>query len=803
MIDVDYYVDMPSFLAEEFKPTILYTFQPEAVARSDGGEYSYTFNAKNEVLYNVSGGGSYSHEVWNYNCDHILVTKRFFGLPWTVAAFNVDRRRAGPDHELVCLTPLRRWTGPFAFLGSWLGGKELERLKPVEGEFLRMKIQKDDGVYVSTGEVNKYAAATIGVKYDDAIAISAKTTTVKLSLPTVLAYIPGDDLVERKAQASALHNYHRNKNPEIKPSEAFVFPVKDAVRNYDYGVQSYDPDAKQTLKAFMSPLIHGAYAPLASRANEEKCVKGRITQFATQKGELRMTEFLDRTMREFCELLLPTAHTMEPTTIDEVYERQARPTQRRILDESLTGAEPKRLVKMFMKKEAYGEPKEPRPISTINGVDKREYSRYLYPIADLIKTCDWYAFGKTPIDIARRVTEVLDGANSAVNTDFSRFDGRVSELLRELEKMLLVRAFRPEYTHDVTELHDSQFTQPAIGTFGTRYNTGYARASGSPETAAFNSIANAYVAYLTFRMTREGGGFISPQAAWKRLGIYGGDDGLTADVDPAKYTRAATMLGLKLDVELIAQGNEGITFLSRMYGPHVWYGDTNSCCDLPRQLAKLHTTVSLPPNVTPLEKLLEKARAFHLTDAKTPILGELVSKIVSLHGPIAMNKKTASIRAWNSDTPSDVQYPNQNDGWMDAYAIRALEPFGFDFELFHGWLSSITSVEQTLSPPLCAEPKRPKNSDIIIADEDVYSPVGKEQKAEPVRKPNTTKTKAKKNATPRGDKSKTAGKVNRRPKPIRTDGSAGPASVSSRSSKGRRRPRKAAAKSSGRSGGGD
>jgi len=295
-------------------------------------------------------------------------------------------------------------------------------------------------------------------------------------------------------------------------------------------------------------------------------------------------------------------------------------------------------------------------------------------------------------------------------------------------------------------------------------------------------------------MTRESGAFIPPKVAWKRLGIYGGDDGLTANVDPIKYSRAATMLGLKLDVELISQGDEGITFLSRMYGPHVWYGDTNSCCDLPRQLAKLHTTVSLPPNVTPLEKLLEKARAFYLTDAKTPVLGELVTKIVSLHGrDIAMNKKTASIRAWNSETPREVQYPNQNDGWMDAYAVKALEPFGFDFELFHGWLNSVTSIEQTLTPPLCAEPKRPKNSATIVVDEDVVP--GEEKKAKQVRKSNTTNTKNTRKTTTRersrNSKPAEAG-VRRRPQKTKAGGDA--VSVTSRGSNGRRRPKKAAPK---------
>jgi len=557
----------------------------------------------------------------------------------------------------------------------------------------------------------------------------------------VLSYIEGDDLAARKVQASALLAYHRGIAPEVKPGEAVVFPVEKSVRNYDFGVVSFNPESKQTLLAFMSPIIHGAFSPLLSASNEEACISGRITNLVHKRGELTLTEFLNRVMNEFVDLLLPEKHVMEPVDLDEVYERQNRPTQRQILDASMPN-EPERIIKSFIKKEAYQEPKEPRPISTINGVDKRDYSSYIYPLADHIKSMDWYAFGKTPVNIANRITEVLSEASSAVNTDFSRFDGRVSELLRDLERRVLIAAFRSCYAHVISELHSSQFNQPAIGTLGTRYNTGYARASGSPETAAFNSIANAFVAYLTFRMTRLNGGFITPSEAWKRLGLYGGDDGLTADVDPATYSKASSLLGLKLDVELINRGCEGISFLSRMYGPHVWYGDANSCSDLPRQLSKIHTTVQLPPNVSSLDKLLEKARAFYLTDANTPILGEFVSRIISLHGKcIEMQDSTARMRSWNSLFPKDVQYPNIDHDWMEAYAERALGKFGFDFELFRSWLSSVKRLEDFLSPPLCAEPKEPEVKVPMVVDEDVVEP--KRKKAEVVKEKRGSKDRKK------------------------------------------------------------
>lgn len=720
LIDVDYYLDMHDLLVREFKPTFIYAFQPTAVARSTD-EYSFTFDLFNNVRYQHSGGGSYRHPVWNYSVDHITVWRLspILGV-LELATFLVDKRRLGPDHEVICLTPLMKWRGLPALVAlRRLSGNILDVLRVSHGEFTRMYVQRNDGLYMSTGRVDLYAECTIPAAHDEALAVVGRVNGTKMALPTVLSYIPEGELAERKAQASVLLLYHRMNCPYPHPPT--VFPIEESVRNFDFGVEDYDPTAKRTLTPFMNPLMHGAFAPVASVGNELACIQGRITGFTKHAKTIKMTEFLDRTMREFAKLLLPVAHMLHPVDLDEVYEKQNRPSQRRILDQSMI-EEPNRLIKMFTKKEAYGDLKEPRPISQINGADKRDYSMYIYAVADVIKTTEWYAFGITPAVIAERVSELLSQADMAVNTDFSRFDGRVSPVLRELERIVLVRAFDQCYVREITNLHGSQFNQPAVGTFGSKYNTGTARASGSPETAAFNSLANAYVAYLTFRSTRTGGAYMQPQEAWERLGLYGGDDGLTANVDPVTYQRCATLVGMKLDVEEVVRGDMGIKFLARIYGPDVWYGDSNSCCDLPRQLTKFHTTVSLPPNITPTDKLLEKVRAFALTDANTPILGDFIRRVLDHSGAISMSDKTLGMRIWNSDLPIECQYPNVDHGWMTAYAESALADYGFDSVLFMDWLETRRTLDEMLSPPLFAEPKAPTTKVAVVVDGDILEP---------------------------------------------------------------------------------
>lgn len=716
MIDTDYYVEMPDVLAKAFLPTCLYTFQPDAAAATRV-DYSFTFTKEQVVNYTVSGGGRYEHPVWNYNTDCILATRKCFGFTYQAAAYLVDRRQVSDDHYLVCLTPMARWVGLSAHIANALGGTRLKRLEPVEGEYTRIHIQGKESLQVSTAQAGTYACGTIPAATDDAIRIIAANSTVKVNMSAIQAHLPStDDEIAQKAQAAALLGYHRSQPQNRK---TFVFPVSEAVRTYEVANKTPPVDMKDPMQAFMSPILHGAFSPADSKANEEWCIKRRITDF--KRGPLNTTPYLANLQDEFVELLVPCPHQLSPTDLDEVYARQDRPSQRQILERA-EHERPRRIAKSFIKREAYADAKDPRPITTINGPDKRDYSMFVYPISALLKDVPWYAFGQTPISIAHRVAGVLQSAASAINTDFSRFDGRVSNILRDLERKVLTRAYKRQYLGDILDLHRSQYNLRGVGRHGTHYTSGTARLSGSPETAAFNSIDNAFVSYVALRSEPYNGDRRTPKEAWAALGIYGGDDGLTANVSPEAATRAASQVGLKLTCDEVSRGKFGVTFLSRMYGPNVWYGDINSCCDIPRQLNKFHVTVALPPTITALDKLGEKARSFMLTDANTPVIGELCRRVVHLRGESGYRTDLRAMAKWGSDLSAEVQYPNDDDGgWMETYSEQSLADVQFDHQQFRDWLSS-TTVATILTPPLCGEVKPPNVKEATNVDGMLHKP---------------------------------------------------------------------------------
>lgn len=699
LIDVDYYKeDMNEFLSDNPTPHLIYTFVPSKAANVEG-EYAWRFLEDGKVEYTVSGGGGYTHWLWNWDGDSLMArsnTLDVFGLrircPFAVrgAGFGVERRMVDENHQLILLVPLIRTTNPFTtWLAKWkLGAQYLRRFSPMVGKFVRFLVKDKETLWRCTGRAGSYLAAKVRADIDDAIASTARSGA-KVTLYTVKSKM--DDGKESSSKnhegAEILLEFNQNYMPNDEKVS-----MTDVVRSYQFLTPGTipDPDAKPGLVGFMKPLLDGAFAPDMSPGNEKRFVEERVLK--VQAKEIIPSDTQVKYMHEFAELLIPEPHRLMPYSDDVVYERQKRPSQRAILEQAQNGS-PNRVTTQFLKKEAYSTVNDPRGISQINGVDKLAYSAFIYAFVDMILSKQpWYAFGKSPKEIAAIVNAICMDAVSHVDmTDFSRMDGRIGFIARILEEIVMKRAFAPEWFFRMNELMRRQYMLMAVIGF-ERYMTKFQRLSGSAETAAFNTLLTAFVNYATFRYM----GY-SPREAWEALGLYGGDDGITADLKYAIAIRTAKGVGQKLDLERVEKGGFGINFLARRYGPGVWFeGGLDSCCDIVRQLSKFHVTVNLPAHVTAAQKLQEKAFAFSLTDSNTPILGDFVKRVLAIY-PLKKDEFTNALGIWGVATEDGTQYPNANVGdWMDDYVNSVLPEF--DYVGFREWLAG-TDAGTIFCPP--------------------------------------------------------------------------------------------------------
>jgi len=176
----------------------------------------------------------------------------------------------------------------FIGLGCWLAlllmeTATLSRFKPVvqtnDVPFIRFNVTQPDGqTLVTTSVAGTFSSATVPVAVDEAIANVAKLGSTNLMMPTTASWVKDD-----KAAAVILTRYHR---ATVHRSPLTVFPVAKAVRAYQYAPADYDQEAKPKLQAFMSPLVHEAFAPIANKAGEVQCVEGQSSHSANQNQNL-------------------------------------------------------------------------------------------------------------------------------------------------------------------------------------------------------------------------------------------------------------------------------------------------------------------------------------------------------------------------------------------------------------------------------------------------------------------------------------------------------------------------------------
>jgi len=315
-----------------------------------------------------------------------------------------------------------------------------------------------------------------------------------------------------------------------------------------------------------------------------------------------------------------------------------------------------------------------------------------------------------PAQVNEAVAAVAVSAKVGIlDTDANRFDGNVKLALREFDQMLLARAYAKRHHGALFKARRKTFGYIAQTPGGFEYWTDTTQLSGFPDTAALNSARSAFFSYASLRI--QG---LSPEEARKGLGLYGGDDGFTADLDAETFQSVARDFGMSMDCVFVNRGEMGVNFLGRYYSPDVFTGDTNSMIDFGRMIVKLHLTVD-PMAAQPSKawgKLAEKLTSLACTDMHTPVVEELLE---------------AAVRTgrWNSPTAEEPSYVvNVRAPWMDFVVDQACLKLSLDRQGLCGWLQLVNTVSQLLNCPGFGEAEVVLPKVAVIMNGEVVLPAG-------------------------------------------------------------------------------
>jgi hypothetical protein len=683
IVDVDtvYYLT-PEEVAEMVNstsaPILLAVFCPQQAARGHG-EFSYRFEG-DKVVYEVTGGATYSHQLYDWSSDTYTFT--YCGVTTTC---NVDRRPLGDSdcHQLILLSPSVRYYGTFP---RELEGQRLRRLEPIVGETVTLSRQTKMGRRISVARVGNYLSADVSVYQFEQAMLLCRANAGKVSAGILKSTIKENGVEMSIEIALVLVDILRVNS---KLSMARVVPPSESVSRYQIG-EVYDFDAKQSMTPFMSALVLGATAPDVCEANEQAAVKGRI--FDVRNVDNVVSSRLVKQMVLFVQLLLRGVGKLHPVSRTEVRDRRSRPTQVANDRREDTAAEPKLGAKSFVKRETYPAPNDPRMIQPLGSAITVEYACYVYALEAVFRRCSWYSPGRTPAEIAESVCRVLADKAVAVMGDFSRMDGRIGIISRLLWQMFMMSAFDVQYASDLGENIRRQFATFARGSFNVKYFTGFSRLSGSMETTDANSLVTAFVVWNALCM--DG---LDPILAMDRF-VVNGDDSICGDVSEKSMLKSSKLVGMVLEYTCVSRNCAGANYLNRIYGPGVFHGDTNSMIDVARALPKFGIATACPAGVTEQDKARDKAFAYSLGDAHTPILGAFCRKLLDELG--APSKRLGLGPFVDSVVPNE-QYPNQYAEWMLTYVIETLP--GFDWRLFELWIAS----GRAMLPPLCCDLTKP------------------------------------------------------------------------------------------------
>nr|WPV03030.1 putative RNA-dependent RNA polymerase [buhirugu virus 7] len=640
LVDTDYYVDMPALLTTGL-PILMYTFVPETLAGQTRGS-NYYIDHSNFVQFRAAGGTSWSHQLWDYNHDYLTSPT----IRNRIVSYQVHQRQLSVNRRVVILMP--KTVAPDM---ARVEKTPLCRCKFNQGAFCVMKYKDDEQkISISMGDEH-VLTLPLQVFYelrgrfrnwkqaDILYNVACLEQNAKVLLQN-RGYTTEqvNDVISR---ISVLHAYLReHANTDLYSIEHYTDML-----HYRYDNNTcWGTTLKHSQRAALLPLTTTPnIAPVTDADADKTMVFGRVN---IVHNKIVPPQVFNHYAHEFIQLTLNGVQNLHPVDLEQVFKNQNGPQQKARRRQWFTMINPEVTshVASFTKSESYDGIKWPRAITQTATHNMIELSAFTYSLKqNVLKKQKWYGPGKNPVETVQALTDLANTCTKLVEKDYSKFDGTISRWLREnVELALLLAAFEPQYHALLIKNIRSELDAKAKSKNGVKYETDGSRLSGSAITTDGNTIINAFVSYCALRKNYDKHG------AWRRMGLYYGDDGVDLYDEDVNYESSARQLGLKVKNQIIEFG-QPLCYLGRRY-PNIWISMT-SYTPLERALSKLHLVNSSSLELT--EALANKAMGYKVIDARTPILSWYCDRILSLYEANMRTMTYQQLEDINNPWPQD------------------------------------------------------------------------------------------------------------------------------------------------------
>jgi len=625
----------------------------------------------------------------------------------------VIRLDVGEHRSAVVIVPNCKFRGLAAFARPFLLDKALKRRQPYIGftkgghKFVAEKRKANSYEKTTGGYSAAYMDSHKSYFIDDSVFDITKSLTTDKGCPSipnvrVTTKFEGEE-ANRVGISLAIALSDQKRIKQSYSSNYGFYKIPTIIRLSDEekadGVEVKPPMAHGA----MPPIVTGgAYIHAQSEAQTADFVQRRLRDPAAKTD----TTIDAETAQYIAEFAAHTKRTvigdaegfLEPISEEEYVETRKKTQLNRFHDViPIYDINNYNDREGFMKREILPDPaKAARGICCHPAEPQAVGGRISLAYAAAMKACPWMACGLNPAETTEAVVRVCAHAKYVTETDFTAQDATIDLWKRRIELLLLKELFDPRWHHLIENWHYTDYCGRVLyGPKGSKreaHEFNGSRGSGSPFTTYGNTPLTALFAYIALRRAGK-----TAQEAWDALGVYSGDDGITADLPPEACDQSAEALGFLVKPIMKTQY---ISFLGRNYFDPIG-GSLSSIQSPLRTLSRLHTTLLDIDEFTAEETMLMKAICLQVTDKDSDFFGDWSKKVLQDADAVQRASLEAKVLKYPGLHPyfavralkTDSTYVNTRGDYLQLFED---EMPGFDWSAFNAWLETGTGPCPTL-----------------------------------------------------------------------------------------------------------